>query len=45
MEACEAVEKEIEKVIKMFTDVKGESMQTINEICSVLSVLMNSLGK
>jgi hypothetical protein len=45
MEACEAVEKEIEKVIKKFTDVRGESTQTINEITSVLSVHLNSLGK
>lgn len=45
MEACDAVEKEIEKVIKKFTDVKGESTQTISEITSVLSVLLNSLGK
>lgn len=45
MDACEAVEKEIEKVIKKFTDVKGESVETINEIISVFSVLLNSLGK
>lgn len=45
MDACEAVEKEIEKVIKKFTDVKSDSIETINEIISVFSVLMNSLGK
>lgn len=45
MDACEAVEKEVDKVIKKFTEVKGESVETINEIISVFSVLLNSLGK
>lgn len=45
MDSCEAVEKEIERVIKKFTDVKGDSVETINEIISVFSVLLNSLGK
>lgn len=45
MDACESVEKEIEKVIKKFIDVKGDSIETINEIISVFSVLSNSLGK
>lgn len=45
MDSCEAVEKEIEKVIKKFTEVKSDSGETINEIISVFSVLLNSLGK
>lgn len=45
MDSCDSVEKEIDKVIKKFTDVKGNSIDTINEIISVISVLLNSLGK
>lgn len=45
MESCEAVEKEIDKVIQKFTDIKGETIETINEVISVFSVLMSSLGK
>lgn len=45
MDSCESVEKEIDKVIKKFTDVKDNSVETINEIISVISVLLNSLGK
>ena len=37
MDAIEAVEKEIEKVISKFTGVKKQSEDTINEIISVLS--------
>lgn len=44
MDSCEAVEKEIDRVVKKFTDVKGDSIETINEIISVLSVCLNSLG-
>ena len=45
MDSCEAVEKEIDKVIKKFTDVKSDSVEKINEIISVFSVLLNSLSK
>lgn len=45
MDACESVEKEVEKVIKKFTDVKSDSIETVNEIISVFSVLLSSLGK
>lgn len=45
MDACDAVEKEIDKVIQKFSDVKGESVETITEIISIFSVILNSLGK
>ena len=45
MEACDVVEKEIDKVIQKFSEVKSESAETINEIISVFSVILNSLGK
>lgn len=45
MDSCNAVEKEIDKVIKKFTDVKGESAETITEIISVFSDLLHELGK
>lgn len=45
MDACDAVEKEIDKVLQKFTDVKGDSVETITEIVSIFSVVLNSLGK
>lgn len=45
MDACDSVEKEIDKVIQKFTQVKGESSETISEIISVFSVVLSSLGK
>lgn len=45
MDACDAVENELEKVLKKFIDAKASTAETINEIISVFSVLMNSLGK
>ena len=45
MEACDGVEKEIDKVIQKFAEVKSDSAETINEIISVFSVVLNSLGK
>lgn len=43
--ACESVEKEIDKVITKFTDIKNETMCTIDEIKSVLEVCKASLSK
>lgn len=43
MDAIEAVEKEIEKVISKFSGIQKESKQTIDEVISVLSVCMSSL--
>lgn len=45
MDPCEAVEKEVDKVIKSFTEVKSDTVDIINEIISVFTVLLNSLGK
>lgn len=45
MDACDSVEKEIDKVIQKFTQVRGESTETITEIISVFSVVLSSLGK
>lgn len=45
MEAIDAVEKEIEKVISKFSCVKKQSEETINEIISVLSVCSSSVCK
>lgn len=44
MESCDAVDKELDKVIQKFTDIKGESMETINEAISVFSVLLSTIG-
>lgn len=45
MDACDAVENELEKVLKKFIDTKGSTMETINEIVNTFSTLMKSLGK
>lgn len=45
MDACDSVEKEIEKVINKFTDIKNQSEESINEIISVLRVILVSLSK
>lgn len=44
MDPCEAVEKEVDKVIKTFTEAKIVSADIINEVISVFSVVINSLG-
>ncbi|XP_070500363.1 E3 ubiquitin-protein ligase RMND5A-like [Chironomus tepperi] len=43
MDAIDAVEKEIEKVISKFSGVKKQSEETLDEIISVLSVCSSSL--
>ena len=43
MEAIEAVEKEIEKVISKFSGVKKQSESTLDEIISVLEICSSSL--
>ena len=43
--ACESVEKEIDKVISKFGDIRDEAICTINEIKNVLEVCKSSLGK
>lgn len=45
MDACESVEKEVDKVVNKFTEIKNETISTINEIKSVLVVCKASLGK
>lgn len=45
MEAIEAVEKEIEKVISKFSGVKKQSESTLDEIISVLEICSSSLCK
>ena len=45
MEAIDAVEKEIEKVISKFSGVRKQSEETLDEIISVLSVCSSSLCK
>jgi hypothetical protein len=42
---CESVEKEIDKVVNKFTDIKNEAISTIEEIKSVLAVCRASLSK
>lgn len=44
MDPCDVVEREVDKVIKAFTDAKSDSAEIINEIISVFTVLLNSLG-
>jgi hypothetical protein len=44
MDACESVEKEIQKVITKFTEIKKQSSESINEIVSVLKVIQLSLS-
>lgn len=45
MDACESVEKEVDKVINKFTDIKNDAISTIEEIKSVLQVCKASLSK
>jgi uncharacterized protein (DUF2164 family) len=45
MDACESVEREIEKVISKFTGIKEQSSNEISEIVSMLTVYLASLSK
>lgn len=43
MESCEAVEKEVDKVIKKFTDIKEHSQSTINDIIDTVNLAKSSI--
>lgn len=45
MDAAESVEKEVDKVISKFTDVKNQSNSIINDINSMLEVCRQKLSK
>lgn len=45
MDACESVEKEVDRVVTKFTDIKDETISAIDEIKSVLLVCKASLGE
>lgn len=45
MDACESVEKEVDKVVNKFTDIKNETISTIDEIKSVLEIVKASLSE
>ena len=45
MDSCDAVEKEIEKVIKKFTEIKDESVSTIDEVTELIEFMKNSISK
>lgn len=45
MDSCDAVEREIEKVIKKFTEIKEESVTTIDEVTELVQFMKNSISK
>lgn len=45
MDSCDAVEREIEKVIKKFTEIKEESVSTIDEVTERVQFMKNSISK
>lgn len=45
MDAVESVEKEIDKVIHKFTDIKNDAIRTIEDIKGVLQICKASLSK
>lgn len=45
MDSCDAVEREIEKVIKKFTEIKNESVSTIDEVTELIEFMKNSISK
>lgn len=45
MDAIESVEKEVEKVIAKFTDIKNQSNTIINEILQITTSSRLSLSK
>lgn len=44
MDSCDAVEREIEKVIKKFTEIKEESVTTIDEVTELVQFMKNSIS-
>lgn len=45
MDACEAVEKEIDKVITKFTGIKKQSSESIDEIISIFMSCLSNLSE